>query len=127
MPIDARPEVHVGDIGTLYRARCWDEQLPFDPTTATIKELIFRMPGGVVLTKTATLVAGVGSPATEWFLTYTVTAGAGGGSPVGEFHATDGPVQMQAYLEWADGTNFHSDVRTTDDQGRELRVYRNLD
>jgi len=124
--LDARPEVHVNDIGTLYRARVWDEDLPFDPSTATVMELIFRMPGSIVLTKTATLVAGAGSPALEWFLTYAVTAGAGAGSPPAEFHALAGPVKIQAYLEWADGTKFHSDVRTTDEEGRELRIYGNL-
>lgn len=124
--LDARPEIHVSDQGTLYRARCWDEDLPFDPTGASIKQLIFKMPGGVVLTKTATLVPGAGSPALEWFLTYTVGASAGAGSPPAEFHALAGPVKIQAYLEWPDGTHFHSDVRTTDDVGRELRIYANL-
>jgi len=127
MPLDQLVEVHVNDIGTLYRARLYDDALPFDPTDAAITELIFKMPGGLVLTKTATIVPGGGSPVTEWFLTYTVTAGAGGGSPATEFHAAPGPVKMQVFLEWPDGTKYHSDIRTTDDQGRELRVYANLD
>jgi len=124
--LDARPEIHVNDIGTFYRARVWDEDVPFDPTLASVAELIFRMPGGVMLTKTATVVPGSGSPALEWYLTYTVVAAAGAGSPPAEFHALAGPVKIQAYLEWADGTKFHSDVRTTDDEGRELRIYGNL-
>jgi hypothetical protein len=51
----------------------------------------------------------------------------GAGSPPDEFHATAGKMKMQAYLEWADGTKFHSDLRSTDTDGRELRVYPNLE
>jgi hypothetical protein len=125
--LDARPEVHVGDLGTLYRARVWDEDVPFDPSSALIKQLIFRLPNHDVITKNATVVDDGLSPPTAWYLTYMIQAGDGLGSPPQEFHLEPGPMKIQAFLEWADGTHFHSDVRTTDDQGRELRIYRNLD
>lgn len=119
------PEVHVGDIGTEYRVRIMDSGINFDPSLASITRLIFSLPGGIVLTKDAIVLTN-GSPATIWYLSYTVLAGAGAGSPPAEFHATAGRVKVQAYLEWADGTTFHSDVQTTDDEGRELRIFANL-
>ena len=127
MPLDQRVEVHVNDVGTLYRARVYDEDLPFDPSDAIVKQLIFRMPGSVVLTKTATVVSDGLSPPLVWYMTYEVQAADGAGSPPAEFHALAGPVKIQAYLQWFDGTHFHSDIRTTDELGRELRIYGNLD
>lgn len=124
---DLGPEVHVGDVGTLYRVRIYDEGVDFDPSGATTKQLIFMMPGGVVLTKTATVVPAGGSPATYWYLTYQVLADDGAGSPPDAFHAAAGKVKIQAYLAWADGSKFHSDIRSTDEDGRELRVYPNLE
>ena len=118
------PEVHVGDIGTTYRVRVQDEDGDFDPSGASVKELIFLMPGGVVLEKEATVEVGSGDEAGQWFLTYEVEAA--DGSPGDEFHETAGRFQLQAYLEWSDGTKYHSDVRTTGDDGGELRVHPNL-
>jgi hypothetical protein len=126
MPLETRPEIHVGDIGTRYQVRIYDETMPFDPTTAMLKDLIFSLPLGVVLTKPATVVP-EGSPAASWLLVYQVTAGAGAGSPPDEFHAAPGVLKIQARLEWADGSIFHSDIRTTDEDGVELRIYKNID
>ena len=124
MPDQPVAEVHQGDIGTTYRVRVQDENGDFDPSGASVKELIFLMPGGVVLEKTATVEVGSGDEAGQWFLTYEV--GAADGSPPDEFHETVGRFKVQAYLEWADGTKYHSDVRETDDDGALLRVYPNL-
>lgn len=123
---DLRPEIHVGDVGTLYRAKVYSDQVAFDPSTASVKQLIFKLPGGVVLTKTATVTDDGLSPAESWYLTYAVQANDGAGSPPGDFHALPGPVRIQAYLEWADGSSFHSDVQTVDEDGRELRIFRNI-
>src|SRR5690348_12215415 len=68
--------IHVGDIGTLYRARVLDAGDDFDPTIATLAELIFALPNGHTLRKTATVTTDA-SPATEWYLDYTVQAGDG--------------------------------------------------
>jgi hypothetical protein len=118
-------EVHVNDIGTKYRVRVEDELGPFDPSDADVKQIIFKLPQGVI-TKDAD-VEPDGSPATAWFLTYTVTAGAGLGSPPGEFHEEAGRFSMQAYLEYTDGTKYRSSVQTVDEDGEELRIYKNLD
>lgn len=118
-------EIHVGDIGTLYRVRVLDDGVDFDFTSADTMELIFRMPNGVILRKTAS--AGTnGSPTTQWFLEYEVQPGDGLGSP-GEFHDNEGPFQVQGYLHWADGKQWHSNVQTMDTDGQELRIFPNLD
>lgn len=118
-------EIHVGDIGTIYRVRVLDDGVDFDFSTADIMELIFLMPNNIVLHKTATLGTDA-SPATKWYLEYTVMPGDGVGSP-GEFHDNPGPLQIQGYLHWADGTQWHSNVQTVDTDGQELRIYPNLD
>jgi hypothetical protein len=119
-------EVHLRDVGTKYRVRVMDEGGDFDPSSASVKQLIFLMPGDVVLEKTATVETGTGDEAGQFFLAYTVTADAGAGSPAGDFHDAAGKVTIQAYLEWADGKQYHSNKRTTDDDGNELRVRPNL-
>jgi hypothetical protein len=118
-------EIHVGDIGTLYHVEVLDAGQPFDPAGATITQLIFKMPNGLILRKDATVTT-EGSPADSWFLDYTVVPGDGIGSP-GEFHDNEGAFQVQGYLEWGDGRNWHSDIITADTDGQELRIFPNLD
>jgi hypothetical protein len=118
-------EIHVGDIGTLYHVEILDAGTPFDPDGATVTQLIFKMPNGAILRKDATVTTD-GSPADQWFLDYEVQAGDGLGSP-GEFHDNEGILQVQAFLEWGDGRQWHSDVVMTDTDGQELRIFPNLD
>lgn len=119
-------EVHQGDVGTLYKFRVRDRGVDFDPSAATIKQLIFLMPGNsAVLTKDATVEVGSGSEAGQWFLTY--QADVGEGSPEDEFHQNPGRFKVQGYLEWVDGSHYRSNIQTLDKDGNELRVYRNLD
>ena len=118
-------EIHVGDIGTIYRVRVLDDGVDFDFSAANVMELIFKMPNGVILHKTATMTTD-GSPADTWFLEYEVQPGDGIGSP-GEFHDNEGPYSIQAYLHWADGRQFHSTIETVDSDGEELRIFPNLD
>jgi hypothetical protein len=108
-----RAEIHVGDKGTQYRVRITDAGAPFDPTTASTKSLIFRLPSGTV-TKTAT-VSHVGD---DYFLIYTVTDAT--------FHAVPGRFSLQAYLVFADGTTYHSSVQTLDADGAALAIAPNL-
>ncbi len=118
-------EVHQGDIGTLYRVRVMDEGADFDPSDASVKTLLFKMPGNsTILERTATVEVGSGSEAGQWFLTYEV--GADDGSPEDQFHQNAGKFKVQGYLEWSDGTKYHSNVQTVDNEGNELRVHRNL-
>jgi hypothetical protein len=118
-------EVHVQDLGTTYRVRVKDEGADFDPSAASVKKLLFLMPGNdVVLEKDAAVEVGSGAEVGQWFLTYEV--GADEGSPEDEFHQNAGRFKVQGYLEWADGTKYHSNVQTLDKDGNELRVHRNL-
>jgi hypothetical protein len=119
-------EVHVGDIGTLYRVRVQDENGDFDPSSASVKELIFQMPGVAdPVVRDAAVLVGSGDEAGQWFLTYTVTEADVDTSPA-EFHGQAGRVTIQGYLEWVDGDRYHSNRRTLADDGTELRVHRNL-
>jgi hypothetical protein len=120
-------EIHVGDIGTLYRIRIQDNAVDFDPSSAAVKELVFRLPGNVLLRKTATVAVGTGDEEGQWFLTYRVLAADGAGTPPGEFHAAVGKVRMQGFLEWADGSRFSTDERTTDDEGFQLKIHKNIE
>lgn len=118
-------EIHVGDIGTVYHVEITDSCQPFDPSDADIAQLIFQMPNGVILRKDATVTT-EGSPADAWFLDYEVMPGDGVGSP-GEFHDNPGPLAVQAYLHFADGTQWHSNIQTLDTDGKELYIFPNLD
>lgn len=117
-------EIHVGDIGTTYRVHVLDDNAEFDISGAITTDLLFQMPNGIVLRKGATVTT-EGSPAEKWFLEYQVQPGDGVGSP-GEFHDNEGPIAVQAFLEWADGNRWHSNIQTVDTDGQELRIFPNL-
>jgi hypothetical protein len=120
-----RAEIHVGDIGTIYRSLVVDQDgNSFDPSDAIIMKLIFKMPNGVILWKDAVMTDN-GSPATQWWLEYQVQPGDGIGSP-GEFHDNAGLLEVEGYLEYASGYIFHSQIITTDEDGQELRIFENL-
>lgn len=116
----SRPEVHIGDVGTVYRVRLRDESGPVNPTTATTTSLLFLLSDGNTVTKTAT----VETDLPEYYLTYTVLADAGYND--GDFHPQAGTMKVQAYLAWADGSTYSSEIQTTDEDGIPLRVYGNL-
>lgn len=126
MPI---PEIHVGDIGTVYEVELLDAGQPFaGAEDATVTELIFGMPNGLSIVKEAILTTD-GSPASRFFLTYAVQPNDGIGSP-GEFHDNAGPITIQAHVarfgspgpEW----EFSSTVATADVDGNELRIHPNI-
>lgn len=106
-------ETHVGDVGTLYRVKCEDQDGPFDPTAAVQKEIIFQMPQGAVV-KPAT-VEQVG---TDFFLLYEAEPG---------FHSTAGRIKLQGHVRSGDGKEFWSNIQTKDDAGNDLRVYSNIE
>lgn len=127
---------HVGDVGTIYTGRITDIGAIFDPLSSdVVGHLIFSLPNGIVLEKTASIEADpdVGSPADAWLLTYQVQGDDGAGSPAGIFHADEGPMQIQASLRWtgsgspsAEELQWRSDVATTDQNDQELRIFPNL-
>lgn len=117
-------EVHVGDVGTMYRIRVKDKGGDFDPSSASTKQLIFLMPGNITLVKTADVEVGTGDEDGRFFLTYTV--GAGDGQSGAEFHATAGQITLQGYLEYVGGNKWHSNKTTHDADGRKLLIHTNL-
>lgn len=94
-------DVHVGDIGTKYKAKILDAGVAFDPTTATIKKLIFKTPLGVI-EKTATVT----TDGTNWYLEYTVQAADT------TFHLNKGTYSWQGYVEFASGEKYHTNIET---------------
>jgi hypothetical protein len=126
-------EVHVGDIGTVYRCRCLDRGEDFDPTSATVKQLRIKMPGLLdggsppasvaMITKTATVEEGEGDEAGRFYLTYQVTAA--DVASLG-FHSTPGKIKLQGYVEFASGAKYSSDIQTEDDDAVEMKVHKNL-
>lgn len=119
------PEIHVGDVGTRYRVRCLDNGVDFDPTSSSVRKLLFKMPGVTsTLERTASIETGEDAEDGQFFLYYDVTTADVVTDE--EFHTEPGEVEVQAYLEWADGKKFHSDVQCTDTDGAILEVYANL-
>jgi hypothetical protein len=120
-------EIHVGDTPT-YSVELVKEVngecVGFDPAGADLVQLIFYMPNGVVIRKTANVTTD-GTPPTRWFLEYQVQFGDGIGSP-GEFHDNEGAFQVEGFVHFPTG-QFHSTIETTDVDGQELRIFPNLD
>lgn len=104
--------VQVGDVGTVYRCKITDQGVPFDPTTATVKELIFQLPQGTVVAD-----AQVESEGGDYFLVYTVT------DPT--FHAQSGYLKLQAHVVLG-AAEYHSSIQTVTTNGTLLCIYPNL-
>lgn len=126
-------EVHVGDVGTKYRCRCYDNGADFDPSAATVKKIRFKMPGlqtntspptsVAVIEKDASVETGSGSEAGQFFLYYVITAA--DVDSLG-FHSRPGPIKIQGYVEFSASQLWYSDIIDEDTASAELRVYKNL-
>ena len=112
-------EIHVGDLGTRYYCRCLDRGRDFDPSEASTKTLIFKLPDGTLLTKTASIETTTDEGRTRWYLVYYADDPA--------LPAISGALQIQGFLAYPSGRQWHSDVRTTDDEGAPLAVHDNLE
>lgn len=93
-------DVHVGDNWQTYKAKIEDAGVPFDPTTATTKTLIWATPSGV-LTRAATVT----TDGTNWYLVYTLVPGVDDA-----FHALPGIYQWQGFVQFADGSKGKTNV-----------------
>ena len=109
-------EIHLGDIGTLYKVRIRDNGSPFDPTDAVVKELVFKLPVGTVVRSAEVLFEGA-----DWFLTYQVTV------EDAMFHSVLGKISVQGRLVFSDGSEYSSQIQTEDESGTELRIWKNLE
>jgi hypothetical protein len=123
-------EVKIGDVGTVYFVPTYDddrELTNFDPSSATTKQLVFRMQGAsALLMRTATAVQQTIGGVDVWGLAYTVTAADvapyDAQAQTGGFHQQAGPISIEGYLEFSPSQKWTSSTVTKDLQGRPLKV-----
>lgn len=104
MAVPVPASVHVGDVGTMFKAKIQDNGEPFDPSGASVKQLIFLDALGTAYVRNATVVAE--SP--DWYLTYTTVAG----DIVDGMHATPGTYSWQGYIQTVSGQKWHTNIGT---------------
>ena len=129
-------DVHVGDIGTVYRVPTYDKDLVpsnFDPSLATTKQIVFRMPDADgtyrLLTRTATEAQVTIDGVATWCLTYTVTAADVGvyvDGTSGGFHQRAGDISIEGYLVFSSSQKWASGTVSRDQNGRLLRIVARL-
>lgn len=124
-----RAEIKVGDVGTVYFVPTYDNDLTptnFDPSLATVKQLVFKMPGvSQLLTRTAQAATKTIDGASVKGLEYTVVAtdiGAYVDATNGGFHYQAGEVSIEAYVEFSSSQKWASETVRRDQQGRQLKV-----
>lgn len=98
-------EVHVGDVGTLYKARIIDAGEDFNIASADVHKLIFDTPDGVV-ERTATITTTGSGTNQKWFLTYTVLTG----DIADGLHQSAGAYNWQGYVHFPDDQEYHTNV-----------------
>lgn len=102
-------EIHVGDIGTRYKARILDGGANLDPTEATTKTLIFYTPSGPVERNASITTDGAsGTSKQKWYLYYDVVEA----DIADGLHEQEGVYQWQAYLAFSDGQEYHSEIKS---------------
>lgn len=121
-------EIHVGDLLTKYQVPIYDDDLSavnFDPSSASVTQLRFRMPGvAAVVVRNATPEQVTIDGVAVWCLTYEVDPN--NADDVAQFHITPGKITLQGYIEYASGGKWTSNQIATDHHGRVLRVHPNL-
>lgn len=122
-------DIIVGSVGTVYFLPTYDDDLTpanFDPSAATTKQLIFKMPGASGLCiRTATAAQKTIDAVSVWGLEYTVVAAdvaAYVSTSVGGFHQEAGTVKIEGYVEFSSSQKWPSSTVTTDQQRRILKV-----
>lgn len=101
-----KKEVHVGDIGTVFRLTLKEDDVVVDISAATVKKLIFELPDGTSVEKTAAFTTDGTDGKIEW------------PAPTG-FLTPGGMWKLQARVEYSNGDKWSSSIV-------EIRVYPNL-
>lgn len=105
---DTLADVHVGDIGTLFKGRVLNKGVPFNPTSADTKKLVIVTPSGVRLERSATITTALVGSTTNYYLEYeTLASDIDAG-----LHAVAGRYKWQAILTYSDGKVFRSQVES---------------
>src|SRR5690348_14148732 len=105
------PDIKVSDVGTDFYVPTWDLDLKppvnFDPSTATVKQIVFRMPqpDGThkLLVRTATAAQRTIAGVATWCLKYTVLAADVAeyvSESVGGFHQAAGFITLEGHVEF---------------------------
>lgn len=128
-----RQDAKVGDTGTEYFYPTYDNDLAetnFDPSSASVAQLVFRMPGAAGLCiRTATAAQKTIGGTSVWGLQYTVLAAdvaAWASTSSGGFHQEPGDIAMEAYIEFSSAQKWTGSTVTKDQQNRLLRVVARL-
>ena len=108
--------VHIGDIGTTFKAEIKDANLPFDPSSAVTKSLIFSSPNDEVFTKDATVTTSGTGAKQRWYLVYSVTT-----DDVDDgLNMLEGTWKWQGLVTFDDDSSYHTTIE-------EYEVMPNLD
>lgn len=119
-------EIQRGDIGTKYQVPIVDDLIDpvtFDPSSATLKKLIFSMPGNAsAVVRNADAVELIAIDGENfWCLVYTVVP-----ADALVFHIAPGRIKVQAEIVYADGRQWRSMKVATDNRGRPILVVNTL-
>lgn len=103
-----KSNVHVGDVGTRYKARILANDEPYDPTMADEMTIIFTLPEGDNVERDAFLTTEGTGDKQKWFLNYDVELA----DITDGLHAEPGVYQWQGYLHFPDDTEYHTNIDT---------------
>lgn len=98
--------VHVGDVGTRFKARLVDGDVNFDPSAADEMALIFLLPNGDMIERDAFVVTEGSGLKQKWYLCYDVETT----DLVDGLFEEPGVYQWQGYLHFDDLTEYHTDI-----------------
>jgi hypothetical protein len=102
--------IHVGDIGTTFKAELKDAGVAFDPTDATTTQFHFKSPSGVIIERDAEITTSGTGSRTRWYLIYTTEAA----DITDGLNSEEGEYSWQALIEFTDGSHFHTTIATYD-------------
>lgn len=100
-------DVHIGDIGTLFKGQVLDRGAPFNPTSASEKKIVVVTPNGTRFEFDATITTVAGTP-TRYYMEYESTS-----TDIADgLHTQAGRHRWQGILRFSDGKVFRSQVES---------------
>lgn len=106
MATPAPSAVHVGDVGSTYKAKIQDNDSPFNPSSAIVTRVTFKTGDGTIITRDQTSGVTVTTDSTDWYLEYEVTAA----DLAAGLHATSGAYSIQGFVQFVDGSKWYTNV-----------------
>lgn len=137
MTLARRADVVIDDLGTEYFVPTFDEDVEpenFNPTTATVKQIVFKMPAAdgayVLITRAATAAQRETLDGDSiWGLLYTVLEADIGvyvDTDNGGFHQYAGYLTLEGHVEFGSSQKWTSQPVTRDQHDRPLRIVARL-